>query len=123
MAADANQVRDFLLKMKMALASGKFSLAERDKNMAQMAEHGMLPSDVPRVLQRLSVSDYHEGPLDDDRGRPKQWWVFGPSYEGVVWYIKVCITQKGCVQCLSFHRAAHPLTYPLRPAPREGDRP
>ena len=114
MAADPEQVRQFLLRMKMALARGRFLLAERDKNLRDLAELGMVPADVTQVLQRLSLSDYCEGPLDDDKRRAKQWWVFGPQYEGVLLYIKVCVNREGYVECLSFHRAAYPLAYPLR---------
>ncbi|WP_324718135.1 type II toxin-antitoxin system MqsR family toxin [Carboxydochorda subterranea] len=99
--------------MKMALGRGRFLLAERDKNLRDLAELGMVVADVYQVLQRLSVSDYCQGPLDDERGRAKQWWVFGPRYEGMVLYVKVCVNRNGCVECLSFHRAAHPLPYPL----------
>ena len=66
----------------------------------------------------LTVNDYCEGPLPDDKGRLKQWWVFGPSYAGMTLYVKLCLNRRGHVECLSFHRALHPLAYPLR---RGGD--
>lgn len=117
-AADADQVRDFLLGMKLAVAQGRWMLADRDKNLADLASLGMTLSEVSDVLQSLTVNDYCDGPLADDKGRAKQWWVFGPRYAGATLYVKVSLNRAGTVECLSFHRALQPMSYPLR---RRGD--
>ncbi|HHW18672.1 MAG TPA: type II toxin-antitoxin system MqsR family toxin [Firmicutes bacterium] len=114
MAADREQVKEFLLRLKMTLSQeGKLAFVEREKNVQSLAMLGMLPSEVPSVLRELSVSDYSEGPLDDDRGRPIQWWVFGPNYCGIVLYIKVAVYSGRCI-CMSFHEAEYNLTCPFR---------
>ena len=56
--------------MNMALARGRFLLAQRDKNLRDLAELCMVIADVHEVLQQPSVSDYCEGPLDDERAVP-----------------------------------------------------
>lgn len=113
-AADAEQVRQFLLTMKMAVARGRWTLADRDKNLADLVSLGMTRTEVSLVLQSLTVDDYCEGPLADDKGRAKEWWVFGPRYSGETLYVKISLNRRGMVECLSFHRALHSMTYPLR---------
>lgn len=107
-------VTSFLLDMKLRVAEGKWTLVDREKNLQDLAHMGMLTSDIPQVLQSLSPEDYCQGPLDDDRGRPLEWWVFGPMYLGQTLYVKLCINQKNWILCLSFHRNEHPLSYPLK---------
>lgn len=86
---------------------------ERDKNIDALIELGMLQSEVPGVLKGMTVKDYSEGPLQDRQGRDREWWVFGPAYDGKLLYIKVGITG-GRVECLSFHKAEYQLVYPFR---------
>lgn len=104
----------------MAVAAQRWVLSDRNKNMDDIARLGMTLAEVSGVLQSLTVDDYCEGPLADDKGRPKQWWVFGPVYAGVTLYVKVCVNHQGWAECLSFHRAEYPMTYPLRKGGQEG---
>lgn len=110
----ANAVRAFLLDMKLAVARGNWTMAQRDKNLRDLAALGLLMDDVVRILQSLSVDDYCQGPLADDKGQPKEWWVFGPVYQGTPLYVKLCINSRRYVECLSFHGAEDPMEYPLR---------
>lgn len=82
LASTREEVKDFLFEMKIAMSQRRPSFAEREKNMAALAELGILPQEVPGILGKLEVSDYWDGPLADDKGRPKTWWIFGPDYEG-----------------------------------------
>lgn len=114
MVSDRDQVKDFLLELKMTLSQDhRLVLDERNKNLRSLAMLGMLPSEVPAVLRQLKVSDYCEGPLDDDPGRPLKWWVFAPEYCGVVLYIKVALCPGRCI-CKSFHKAQYEVTYPFK---------
>lgn len=114
--ATKDDVRAFLLEMKMALSHDKWRFVDRDKNLAALAGLEMLHSDVPKVLRSLALEDYSEGPLSDDKGRDRSWWVFGRQHGDVILYIKICIDH-GFVECLSFHPAEYPIDCPFR---REG---
>ncbi len=117
--ADRLEVRDFLLEMKMSLALRQYRFVNRGKNTTSLAEMNMLSNEVASILKSIQVSDYCDGPLDDDKGRDERWWIFGPEHQGEAIYVKVSlITLKNGslqVECLSFHKAERPLTYPLRP--------
>lgn len=75
--------------------------------------------DVYRMVQKLEVPDYSSGPLRDDRGRPRDLWVFGKFVEEYEVYIKLTVhVAEGVVWavCVSFHEAEWPLTYPYKKA-------
>lgn len=107
-------VKDFIFRLRLTLAEdSRCSFIGRNKNLEALADLGMFESEVPAVLRSLRPETYCEGPMPDDQGRAKEWWVFGPIHEGKLLYIKVGI-QRGRVECLSFHKAQYPLIYPLR---------
>lgn len=75
--------------------------------------------DVHRIMRGLEVEDYCEGPLSDDKGRPRDLWVFGAYVAKFETYIKfaVYIVQGAAKSiCVSFHEAERPLSYPYRKA-------
>lgn len=117
MSCSLEDVREFLLALKIALSRRTLSFVERLKNLDDMAELGILPSDISGIIKNLKVSDYWDGPLQDDKGREKTWWVFGPQYEGETLYVKVCIVTnasgKQVVECLSLHKATSIQAYPF----------
>lgn len=112
--ADENQVKAFLLDMKLAVSQGRWTLIPRDKNLDDLSELNLALEDVVNILQSLRVDDYSQGPLLDDKGRQQDWWVFGPVYEEILLYVKIGLGEKKWVKCMSFHRAQAPLGYPLR---------
>lgn len=73
--------------------------------------------DVFHVVRNLEVEDYSEGPLPDDKGRPRDLWVFGKYLAEYEVYIKLAIYLEGSVAkaiCVSFHEAEWPLSYPYK---------
>jgi len=113
--ASREEVEEFLLMLRLRLAEDRWSLIDREKNLESISDLNMLLSDIPGVLRKLSVEDYAYGPLDDDRGRSMQWWVFGPQVGRNTLYVKVAIHQ-GRLLCMSFHRSQFPLPYPYKEA-------
>lgn len=100
--------------MRIALArEHRIPFDPREKNSQTIADLGLMPSEVGGVLRRLTVEDYCEGPLPDDKGRPLEWWVFGPVVSGCCLYVKVSL-HKGRVICKSFHLPQWEMKYPLR---------
>ena len=70
-------------------------------------------------VRELEVVDYSSGPLKDDRGRPRDLWVFGKYLEEYEAYIKLAAYLAGGdvrTVCVSFHEAEWPLTYPYKKA-------
>ena len=114
---DRNAIRNFLLEMKMSLEFRPLVFVDRNKNLESLSQLGILQTEVARVLKQITVSDYCDGPVNDDKGRNKQWWVFGPEHGGKVLYIKVCLTslKNGStqVECVSFHEAERAMHYPF----------
>lgn len=75
--------------------------------------------DVHQAVRELEVVDYSSSPLKDDRGRPRDLWVFGKYLEEYEVYIKLAAYLIGGdvrAVCVSFHEAEWPLTYPYKKA-------
>ncbi len=108
-------MRSFINELKANLEDDAIvRLDKRPENLQTLADLGLWASDISDVLKKLSESDYCEGPLDDDKGRPIHWWVFGPVVLDCCVYTKVAL-HSGKVICRSFHRARWPMKYPLKP--------
>ena len=109
------EVRSFIDELKAALEDdGVVRLDQRPENLQTLADLGLWASDISGVLKKLSESDYSEGPLDDNKGRPIRWWVFGPAVLDCFVYARVAV-HSGKVICRSFHKARWPMKYPLKP--------
>ncbi len=75
--------------------------------------------DVYRTVRGLELVDYSRGPLRDDKGRPRDLWVFGRYVKEYEVYIKLAVyLSKNEVRavCVSFHEAQWPLAYPYKKA-------
>ena len=76
-------------------------------------------SEMHKIVQLLEVEDYSAGPLVDDKGRPRDLWVFGTYIKEYETYIKfaVYIVREAVKSiCVSFHEVERPLPYPYRKA-------
>ncbi len=67
----------------------------------------------------LVPSSYCKGPEPDDLEPEKDIWIFGSEINGVQVYIKLRLIKPkrgGLPRCAvwSFHKAEHPMSYPLR---------
>lgn len=84
-----------------------------------MKTMGYRDVDVHQAVRELEVVDYSSSPLKDDRGRPRDLWVFGKYLEEYEVYIKLAAYLiGGDVRAVrvSFHEAEWPLTYPYKKA-------
>lgn len=75
--------------------------------------------DVLQSVQGLEVGDYSSGPLRDNKGRPRDLWVFGKYLEQYEVYIKLTAWLEGGAvrtMCVSFHEAEQPLSHPYKKA-------
>lgn len=109
-------IEEFLLSMRLRIAEGRWTLVQREKNLQALLDLGMVLSDVPEVLRSITYTDFCAGPLNDDKGRPLVWWVFGPQVSGETLYVKVALHPKKKLLCMSFHKSEFPLRYPFKEA-------
>ncbi len=70
---------------------------------------------ILEIVKSIKVEDYSEGPLTDELNLGSEMWVFGKDVNGDEVYIKVTLGGfNGRTICISFHKAEHPMNYPLK---------
>ncbi len=105
-------LKDFKEKMKFW---DVLFLDNRSKNFHALAELEITPNQRKTVLEKLTVSDYSEGPLPEEWHGSKEMWVFGVTVKKKEVYIKITLGLPGSQTiCISFHIAEHPLHYPFK---------
>lgn len=88
---------------------------DRPKNAQTLLDLEMSPNDRSKVVESIKVTDYCEGPLDDQLYGVSSMWVFGKVYKKQELYIKISMGSMSTpVICISFHLAEHQMTYPLK---------
>ena len=112
-----SDIAAFLFEFKEIVSSGRgLDLIPRWENNRTMIDLGLTKKNVVAVILGLSVADYCDGP-QPNHDRPGNVWIFGIEIAGEAIYIKLKIAQVGetrVAKCISFHRAAFPLSHPLR---------
>lgn len=111
-----DEVRRFLnnFKVKMSIWEVVFR-NDRQKNVDALLSMEIKPNDRKKILEELQVQDYSQGPIIDTLHKGTDMWVFGKKVKGHEIYIKITmgIPQSGVI-CISFHKAEHPMKYPLK---------
>ncbi len=109
------EVRQFLeeFKMKMSVFQILFR-DERAKNTQALLNLELTWEKRRKIIERLEVVDFCQGPLDDKLFGIASLWVFGKHVKDVEIYIKISMgSPNSSVICISFHEAEHPLNYPF----------
>ena len=105
-------LEDFSLKVKI------FGIRFRDdgqKNQNSLVELGITPNQRMEVIMNLSCYDYSEGPIVDALNNQGEIWVFDKDVRGNEIYIKITLGKPNShTICISFHKAEHPMSYPLK---------
>lgn len=103
---------DFSMKVKI------FDIRFRDdraKNPNSLLELGITPMERKNVIMDLKYYDYSEGPIVDALNKQGEMWVFGKDVKGNEVYIKISMGLPNAhTICISFHKAEHPMSYPLK---------
>lgn len=103
---------DFKVKMKT------FDILfrdERNKNTQALLLLEIPPAHRKKIIESILVTDYSEGPLDDNLYGIASMWVFGKQVKNIEYYIKISmgrVNQNGI--CISFHPSKKPMQYPLK---------
>ncbi len=114
--ASKEQVKNYLkeFKIKMSIWNILF-LDDRGKNSLTLSDLEMMPVERIKILKKLEVYDYCEGPLQETQYGGSEMWVFGRTLKGKEIYIKITLgVENTSVICISFHIAEYPMKYQFK---------
>lgn len=114
--ASAEQVQEFLNHLHGKMNVYQVFFRTRDKNKKGLEELEILPIEREKIIKSLTIDNYHSGPNEDtyDSSKPN-YYEFGYISGGDEIYIKISAGKENKpIDCMSFHIAERPLTYPLR---------
>ena len=113
------EVREFLMTFKLGIEYGCCQFIGRPRTDQELICLNLTRNQAFDIICLLTPDNYSSGPHPDDTDRTKDVWVFGYEHDGVEVYIKLRLAPasgahwpRGAVW--SFHRAQHPMRYPLR---------
>jgi hypothetical protein len=87
---------------------------DRGKNAQTLADLELRPIDRKKILEKLDVNDYSEGPIKEELYGADM-WVFGKEVKANEVYIKISIGFPGrSVICISFHISEYNINYPFK---------
>lgn len=114
--ATRREVEEFLSQFKVKLNIwGIVFIDGRDKNMQALTDLNITPTERVEEVKTIQVEHYSEGPIRDLLNDYGEMWVFGKDVKGIETYIKITVGKPNMKTiCISFHRAEHPMEYPLK---------
>lgn len=108
----ASFLKEFKEKMKFW---GILYRDDRGKNAQALVDLEFRPIDRKRILEKLEIKDYNQGPIEEVLYGGSDMWVFGKTLKKKEVYIKITLGAFGSsVICISFHLAEHKMQYPLK---------
>lgn len=88
---------------------------DREKNRNALFDLDISRLERLEIVKSIETEDYSEGPIPDELHHGTEMWAFGRDVQGIEVYIKISIGGfNGRAICISFHRAEHPMNYPLK---------
>ena len=94
---------------------GIFFYDDREKNRVALFDLEISRLERLEIVESIVTEDYSEGPIPDELNNGADMWVFGKDVNGAEVYIKITLGgYNGRAICISFHRAEHPMKYPLK---------
>jgi hypothetical protein len=115
--ASMSEVEEFLRTLKEKIKVFDIAFKGRPKNTQALADLDILPIDRVQYLLNLTSENYYSGPNRDtyDSTKP-DYYEFGIQIKRKEVYIKISLgIPNKMVDCMSFHVAEFPITYPLKP--------
>lgn len=105
----------FLKQLKQHLEIWQIVFINRPKNQLQtLADLEITAQKREEIIKNLTYKDYSEGPKPETQFTGGEMWIFGKKVKNQELYIKLTISNKtDNVICISFHKAEHPMKYPL----------
>jgi len=110
------QVDAFLKEMREKIRFFDIAFRPRHKNLDSLAEIDIIPIERIEYLNKLTYENYKSGPNKDTHDSIKpDYYEFGIQINNIEVYIKISLGMPGKrVDCMSFHKAERPITYPLK---------
>ena len=101
------------LKAKIRIYDIYF-IDDRGKNQQALYDLEISPDERKKIISKLTVKDYSEGPLAEKMRGILPMWVFGKEVKAKEVYIKISMgsVNKNAI-CISFHFAEFPMNYPF----------
>ena len=88
---------------------------DRVKNREALFDLDITRFERMEIVKSIETEDYSEGPITDELNQGSELWVFGKDVKNIEVYIKITMGGfNGRTICISFHRAEHPMNYPLK---------
>ena len=88
---------------------------DREKNRNALFDLDISRFERSEIIKSIETEDYSEGPITDELYHGTEMWVFGKDVKGIEVYIKITMGGfNGRSICISFHKAEHPMNYPLK---------
>ncbi len=114
--ATKEEVEQFLKEFKEKMRITRvFFRDDRGKNAQTLADLEIRPIEREKILEKLDLKDYSDGPLEDTLYKKSYLWVFGKEIKNNEIYIKISIGYgEGGVLCISFHIAEYKMIYPFK---------
>jgi hypothetical protein len=110
-------VEQFLNALHGKMKSFEIRYRPRDKNLKSLADLDIPGNERRKVIFSLTYEDCFSGPNEDTYMKPPMpdYYEFGKEIKGYTVYIKINLgrTNKP-IDCMSFHIAERPITYPLK---------
>ncbi len=115
--AREDEIESFLKDLRMKINLFDIAFRRREKNLQALAILDITPKARKEAILSLVSTDYCSGPITDaDIPGAPDYYVFGKTINGVEVYIKLNPGKLNkMVDCISFHPAENPLSYPLKP--------
>lgn len=100
---------DFKTKMKI------FQIIFRDdrgKNAQALLDLEISSGKRKEIIEKLTVEDYSQGPLEEQMNGIAPMWVFGKQVKETEVYIKISMGRENLQTiCISFHKAEYSMNY------------
>jgi hypothetical protein len=112
------EVEQFLKELKEKIKFINIRFRPRDKNLQALADLDITANKRLEYLMNLKAEDYYAGPKKNTYDTTlSDYYEFGIQVKGIEVYIKISkgLTDKP-VDCMSFHPAEFPMSYPLKTA-------
>lgn len=88
---------------------------DRVKNRNALFDLDITRFERMEIIKSIETEDYSEGLIIDELNLGSEMWVFGKDVKDIEVYIKITMGGfNGKSICISFHRAEHPMNYPLK---------
>ncbi len=118
--ATRQQVSQFLSEFKATVTLGLVCWVARLAERQHLIDLEITQNQALELILKLTPDNYSKGPEPNDTKPDRDVWIFGCDAGGTEAYVKLAlqpnIQKKHIVHGLiwSFHKADHPLNYPLR---------